>query len=62
MAQNNEIIIFRSPVPASAQGAVCGDDADQQLQQAEAGLQSEEQGPAEHSDLLVEGRTARRGG
>ena len=62
MAQINEIIILRSPVPASAQGEVRGDDAGQQLQQAEVGLPSEEQGPPDHSDLLAEGRSARGGG
>ena len=56
----NEIIIFSSPL--SAQGEVSGDDVGQQLQQAEAGLQSEEPGPPEHSDLLAEGRNARGGG
>ena len=59
----NEIIIFSSPVSAStAQGEVSGDDAGQQLQQAEVGLPSEEQGPPGHSDLLAEGRSARGGG
>ena len=56
------MFLLRSPVPASAQGEVCGDDAGQQLQQAEVGLQSEEPGPPEHSDLLAEGRNARGGG
>ena len=58
----NEIIVFRSPVPASAQGEVSGDDVGQQLQQAEAGVPREEQGPRDHSDLLAERRTARGGG
>ena len=61
-AQNNEMFLLRSPVPASAQGEVSGDDAGQQLQQAEVGLPSEEQGPPGHSDLLAEGRSARGGG
>ena len=58
----NKIIILRSPVPASAQGEVSGDDADQQLQQAEVGLPREEQGPPDDSDLLAEGRSGRGGG
>ena len=56
----NEIIIFSSPL--SAQGEVSGDDVGQQLQQTEAGVPREEQGPPDHSDLLAERRTARGGG
>ena len=62
LAGTNQVFILRSPSPASAQGEVSGDDAGQQLQQAEVGLQSEEQGPPEHSNLLAEGRSARGGG
>ena len=62
MALINEIIILRSPVTAWAQGEVRGDDAGQQLQQAQVGLPSEEQGPPVHSDLLAEGRSCRGGG